>query len=366
MAYRPLGAGANSGRLVMPPPPRPGRSLTGWVVALFLAVRALAMAAPIAAAFVIVTALLSSVIEAEAWRLALGGVACLVIPLAGRWRLGALLGRTRHSAPPIGWFVAAANLAVAAALAFGFADDVGRALRRHGDWFVGERNGAVARLYRAGVGSVAGYLEKLDPIPELAPVVLPPDLSRVPAGPWRPGEQPPPPPPAFAEWFHPLAGPRRALPCHESRRFGAARPQPRPSECELGHCGVDLGDTFGEPVYASYDGVVEKIERDEVAGGRAGRYVRLGHKGGTVVTRYIHLDTIRAELKEGDRVKGGEVIGRLGRSGVFHSGPHLHFGLSLRPGGRGGDERYIDPEPLLRAWRLPDPASALAGAQASR
>jgi murein DD-endopeptidase MepM/ murein hydrolase activator NlpD len=153
------------------------------------------------------------------------------------------------------------------------------------------------------------------------------------------------------------------MPLSESRRFGAVRPQPRPEECELGHCGVDLGTTLGEPVFAAFDGEIERIERQENLGGRAGRYLRIGHKNGTVVTRYIHLDTIRADLKEGDHVHGGELIGRIGHTGIEHSGPHLHFGLSLRPGGRGGGERYIDPEPLLRQWQLPDPKSALVAAR---
>ena len=51
------------------------------------------------------------------------------------------------------------------------------------------------------------------------------------------------------------------------------------------------------------------------------------------------------------------------RSGIEHSGPHLHFGLSLRPGGQpGGNEKYIDPEPMLREWTLapPPPGAAIA------
>jgi murein DD-endopeptidase MepM/ murein hydrolase activator NlpD len=75
------------------------------------------------------------------------------------------------------------------------------------------------------------------------------------------------------------------------------------------------------------------------------------------VSRYIHLDTIRDELKEGDRVSGGQLIGRIGLTGIEHSGPHLHFGLSKREGGRGGHEIYIDPEPYLRTWQLPDTSS---------
>ena len=78
------------------------------------------------------------------------------------------------------------------------------------------------------------------------------------------------------------------------------------------------------------------------------------------MTRYIHLDSIREDLREGAHVQGGELIGRLGRTGVEHSGAHLHFSLSLRAGGRGGDERYIDPEPMLRDWQLPSlPAVAM-------
>ncbi len=253
------------------------------------------------------------------------------------------------------------DLALGLVVCFGFADDVGRALRRRGDWFVGEeRNGAVARAYRGGVGAVAGYFEKFDPPPELASVVLPPDPEKVPLGPWRPGETPPEAQPTEVAWFHPLAGPRRALPLSEGRRFGAARPQPRPSECELGHCGVDLGNTLGAPVFVAFDGVVERIERDDMEGGRAGRYVRIGHKDGTVVTRYIHLDTVRADLREGQPVKGGELIGRLGASGVHNSGPHLHFAVSLRPTGRGGAETYVDPEPMLRRWKLVDAATLVA------
>ena len=90
------------------------------------------------------------------------------------------------------------------------------------------------------------------------------------------------------------------------------------------------------------------------------RFVRIGHKDGTVVTRYIHLDTIRADLREGMPIKAGDLIGRLGASGIHNSAPHLHFSLSLRPTGRGGAETYIDPEPMLRRWKLQDAATLVA------
>jgi hypothetical protein len=338
------------------------RRLGTWLIAVVLVLRAMALAAPVAAAFVLVTALAACGVEDLRWRVALGVLLCLGLPLLLRWRLGVFLASRKKKLRPPSWinFVAVANFVVAGAVAFGFADDSGRALRRHGDWFCGESNGLVVRHVRGGVGIVAAYLERFDPPRELAPVVLPPDPTRIPDGPWRPGEQPPEALPTVVGWFHPLAGPRRAMPLYESRRFGAARPQPRPTECELGHCGVDLGTTLGEPVFAIFDGVVERIERDEARGANAGRYVRIGHKDGTVVSRYIHLDSIRDDLREGAHVHGGEVIGRLGRTGVEHSGAHLHFAVSLRPSGRGGDEHYIDPEPMLRQWTLPSlPAVAM-------
>ena len=348
MATRPLGT--------VPPPPE--TRIAGWIVAIYLMLRALLLALPLLLGFVLTTSLLGGVIESERVRWVIGLGVCLVAPLLVRFRVEAFLARRhKRGTPSAGWFLALANTLLCAILAFGFADDVGRALRRHGDWFVGERNGAVARSYRSGMGVMAAYLEKLDPPPELAPIIIPPDPAKIPEGPWRPGETPPEAQATVVGWFHPLAGPRRAMPMSEGRRFGALRPQPRPSECELGHCGVDLGSAVGEPVFAIFDGTIERIERDEANGGRAGRYVRIGHKDGTVVSRYIHLDTIRDGLKEGDHVSGGQLIGRIGLTGIEHSGPHLHFGLSKREGGRGGRELYIDPEPYLRTWQLPDTSS---------
>src|SRR5215831_674162 len=271
---------------------------------------------PFAVCFVLVTALAGSRVESDLGRCAFGALICLGIPLFLHARAQTLLRRRgrrlrfsrRH-------FIAVVDLMMACALAFGWADDTGRALRRRGDWFVGESNGAVPRRVRGAVGVLASWLERFDPPADLAPLVIPPDPEQQPYGPFLSGTEPPPPAPTLVAWWHPLAGPRRALPLSESRRFGASRPPPRPAECELGHCGVDLGTVVGEPVFAAQDGVIERIERDAVRGGRAGRYVRIGHKNGTVVTRYIHLDSIRAQLREGDVVHGGDLIGRVGRTG---------------------------------------------------
>jgi murein DD-endopeptidase MepM/ murein hydrolase activator NlpD len=156
-------------------------------------------------------------------------------------------------------------------------------------------------------------------------------------------------------WMHPLAGPDRKLPKSPTRRFGAARDGLRPDECLDGHCGVDIGEQKGEPIMAAHDGVIERVVRDPELGGRRGnegRFIRINHRGGTIVSSYIHLDGIRADLTAGSPVKAGEVIATVGDTGVHHSGPHLHFAISVRAtlNGELGSELFINPEPLLYLW----------------
>ena len=315
---------------------------------------------PLFVAFVVSTAMLAPVVENFRWLAAIGVGVVLIPGALLRLRLDEFLSRWQKTwiAPTLLDLTTAANLVVCVVLCLGFADYTGRSLRRHGDWFLGEHNGQVSRLLRLGVQQASLALERFDPPPEIAPTIIP-LVDRPRPGPWAPEVEPPSD--GILVWFHPLAGPRRAMPLYAGRRFGAARPQPRPSECELGHCGVDLGTTLGEPVFAISDGIVERLETDEQSGGRAGRYIRLSHRDGRVVSRYIHLDSIRADLKVGRTVRGGELIGRLGKTGVEHSGAHLHFALSLRNGDK---ETYIDPEPLLRRWQLPQaPATMVAWVQ---
>jgi len=150
-------------------------------------------------------------------------------------------------------------------------------------------------------------------------------------------------------WIHPLSGPVRRMPRVDSRVFGAVRPGERPVECRNGHCGVDLGgEIWGEHVHAVHDGVVDYVQRNANPD-RGGEFVRLSHRDGTVFTQYFHLAAIPTGLERGVRVKGGDVIGLLGDTGVKESAPHLHFAISVRPW-KDGPERYLDPEPLIALW----------------
>ncbi len=83
------------------------------------------------------------------------------------------------------------------------------------------------------------------------------------------------------------------------------------------HMGTDFAGAVGKPVYASNAGVVALVGDFYLAG----TVVYLDHGAG-VVTGYFHLR--RAEVTPGDLVQGGQLIGRVGRSGRV-TGPHLHW-----------------------------------------
>lgn len=83
------------------------------------------------------------------------------------------------------------------------------------------------------------------------------------------------------------------------------------------HTGLDIATAYGTPVKASSSGQV--IFAGNYGG--YGKMVILKHKGG-YSTRYGHLSRIR--VKHGRKVKQGQVIGYVGRSGMA-TGSHLHF-----------------------------------------
>lgn len=87
------------------------------------------------------------------------------------------------------------------------------------------------------------------------------------------------------------------------------------------HVGVDLAASYGTPVKAIGDG------RVKTAGwcGELGRCVRIDHGSG-MVSIYGHLSSISPGLGQGRQVRVGDVIGRVGSSGLS-TGSHLHFAL---------------------------------------
>ncbi len=85
------------------------------------------------------------------------------------------------------------------------------------------------------------------------------------------------------------------------------------------HMGVDYAAKIGTPVKAAGDG---KIIHRGTKGGY-GKTVIIQH-GQTYTTLYAHLSGYSKNAKSGDKVKQGEVIGYVGKTGLA-TGPHLHY-----------------------------------------
>jgi len=104
------------------------------------------------------------------------------------------------------------------------------------------------------------------------------------------------------------------------------------------HNGEDIAAPMGTPVVAPNDGVA-RLTGERFFGGRT---VFLEHGGG-LFTFYMHLSDIAVE--DGQEVKKGEVIGKVGQSGRA-TGPHLHWGGRLNDA-RINPIRLVEPEPSL-------------------
>ena len=93
--------------------------------------------------------------------------------------------------------------------------------------------------------------------------------------------------------------------------------------------GIDIAAPIGEPVHAAADGVC-------IAAGEEmksyGKLVVLRHDNGWVT---VYADNSELTVKNGDRVRRGQIIARSGQGGGAPS-PRLHFELRK-------DGRAIDP-----------------------
>jgi len=121
------------------------------------------------------------------------------------------------------------------------------------------------------------------------------------------------------------------------------------------HPGIDIGATVpgkeGDNLYAVADGTirVSKANAGNPATGY-GYYVVIEHSN--YCSLYGHMQ--RLEVKEGQIVKAGEVIGHMGNTGLS-SGAHLHFEIRdcnyakfWEKGTLKGEYKHaIDPKPLL-------------------
>ncbi len=84
------------------------------------------------------------------------------------------------------------------------------------------------------------------------------------------------------------------------------------------HLGIDLAGPKGTPILAAHDGVVIYAGRDFRGFGKM--VLIEGTKGWASLYAHFH----KIEVKEGQRVRQGEKIGQMGRTGRA-TGVHLHF-----------------------------------------
>ena len=103
------------------------------------------------------------------------------------------------------------------------------------------------------------------------------------------------------------------------------------------HRGIDLAAPQGEPIYASKAGTVIKAEFHP----SWGNYVAIEHEDGTTAL-YAHQQEY--QVKVGDKVKQGQIIGYVGSTGNS-TGSHLHFELCLDHSLN--QSQLIDPETIL-------------------
>jgi murein DD-endopeptidase MepM/ murein hydrolase activator NlpD len=146
-----------------------------------------------------------------------------------------------------------------------------------------------------------------------------------------------------AEWVLPVSSPvgsefrTRSRPTHDGVDFPAARNAPIHAIAAgtVTFAGCDPGtgdcDVDGSPAAAG-----------------CGWYVEVQHKN-SVVTRYCHL-VRRPDVRKGDRIGSGHVLGHVGSSGNS-SGPHLHFEVHRGTPAYSGNA--VDPVRFLRDAGLP-------------
>jgi murein DD-endopeptidase MepM/ murein hydrolase activator NlpD len=85
------------------------------------------------------------------------------------------------------------------------------------------------------------------------------------------------------------------------------------------HKGVDFAASTGTPIFAAGDGVIAILGNQR----GYGNYIRIKHNA-QYATAYGHMSRFAADLRQGSKVRQGEVIGYVGSTGMA-TGPHLHY-----------------------------------------
>lgn len=114
------------------------------------------------------------------------------------------------------------------------------------------------------------------------------------------------------------------------------------------HLGVDYAAPLGTPVRAGGDGVVVAARKKE----GNGRYVQIRHTNREFETYYLHLSGFAQGIREGVKVRQGQIIGFVGASG-YATGPHLDYRVK-----KSGN--FVNPRTLKLPAAAPVPGDQLA------
>jgi murein DD-endopeptidase MepM/ murein hydrolase activator NlpD len=111
------------------------------------------------------------------------------------------------------------------------------------------------------------------------------------------------------------------------------------------HEAIDILAPRGTPVIAADEGPVAKLFTSKAGGLTIYQF----DPTGTYAYYYAHLDRYAPGLKEGARLRSGDVIGFVGTTGNAPPGtPHLHFAIfKLTEDRRWWEGTPIDPFPIL-------------------
>ena len=113
------------------------------------------------------------------------------------------------------------------------------------------------------------------------------------------------------------------------------------------HEAIDIMEPRGTPVLAVVSGTVLKLFLSRPGG----KTIYQADELGVYCYYYAHLDRYLSVLREGTRVKQGDVIGFVGSTGnADPSAPHLHFAIfELGPEKLWWKGTAVDPYPSLVA-----------------
>jgi murein DD-endopeptidase MepM/ murein hydrolase activator NlpD len=109
------------------------------------------------------------------------------------------------------------------------------------------------------------------------------------------------------------------------------------------HGALDIMAAEGTPVMAAVDGTVRKL----YVSARGGLTIYEFDDAQELGYYYAHLERYSGDLREGQRLRRGEVIGYVGMTGNATT-PHLHFGVEvLPPGKEWWKGTPVNPYPML-------------------